>query len=158
MNRKGPWEGYRRQTVSARCLLPGFLCAHIFIERERKTSGYEAAFKWYGYNIELAEYVHRPWLIIMSGKFSHSKATDFLNFVSLYKCRKSVTKTTLISLNWEIMDQTMPRIILVSWRKLLGAREARYQQEFCRKFTPRDRTDVELFSMTNIRDIQNNWK
>ena len=30
MNRKGPWEG----------LLPTFLCAHIFIERE--TSGYEA--------------------------------------------------------------------------------------------------------------------
>ena len=33
MNRKGPWEGYRR-------LLPAFLCAHIFIKRE--TSGYEA--------------------------------------------------------------------------------------------------------------------
>ena len=36
MNRKGPWEGYPRQTVNARCLLPGFLCAHIFIERERE--------------------------------------------------------------------------------------------------------------------------
>ena len=34
MNCKEPWEGYRR-------LLPAFLCAHIFIERE--TSGYEAA-------------------------------------------------------------------------------------------------------------------
>ena len=33
MNRKGPWEGYRR------CLLPAFFCAHIFIKRE--TSGYE---------------------------------------------------------------------------------------------------------------------
>ena len=33
MNRKGPWEGYRR-------LFPAFLCALIFIERE--TSGYEA--------------------------------------------------------------------------------------------------------------------
>ena len=32
----------------------------------------------------------------MSGKFSHSKATDFLNFVSLYKCLKSVTKN-----NWK---------------------------------------------------------
>ena len=31
MNRKGPWEGYSRL---ARCLLPAFLCAHIFIERE----------------------------------------------------------------------------------------------------------------------------
>ena len=35
MNRKGPWEGYS-------CLLPAFSCAHIFIERERETSGYEA--------------------------------------------------------------------------------------------------------------------
>ena len=42
MNRKGPWEGYRRQAKRrlARCLLPAFLCAHIFVERE--TSGYEA--------------------------------------------------------------------------------------------------------------------
>ena len=43
MNRKGPWEGYRRQAKRrlARCLLPAFLCAHIFIKGE--TSGYEAA-------------------------------------------------------------------------------------------------------------------
>ena len=34
MNRKGPWEG------NARYLLPVFLFAYIFIERE--TSGYEA--------------------------------------------------------------------------------------------------------------------
>ena len=42
MNRKGPWERYRRQVKRrlARCLLPAFLCAHIFIKRE--TSGYEA--------------------------------------------------------------------------------------------------------------------
>ena len=42
MNRKGPWEGYRRRAKRrlARCLLPAFLCAHILIERE--TSGYEA--------------------------------------------------------------------------------------------------------------------
>ena len=42
MNRKGPWEGYRRRAKQrhARCLLPAFLCAHIFVERE--TSGYEA--------------------------------------------------------------------------------------------------------------------
>ena len=41
MNRRtGPWEGYRWQG-EARCLLPAFLCAHIFVERE--TSGYEAA-------------------------------------------------------------------------------------------------------------------
>ena len=40
MNRKGPWEGYRRQAKRrlARCVLPAFLCAHIF----RETSGYEA--------------------------------------------------------------------------------------------------------------------
>ena len=43
MNRKRPWQGYRRRAKCrlARCLLPAFLCAHIFIERE--TSGYEAA-------------------------------------------------------------------------------------------------------------------
>ena len=41
MNRRtGPWEGYRWQG-EARCLLPAFLCAHIFVERE--ASGYEAA-------------------------------------------------------------------------------------------------------------------
>ena len=42
MNRKRPWEGYRQQAKRrlARCLLPAFLCAHIFIERE--TYGYEA--------------------------------------------------------------------------------------------------------------------
>ena len=42
MNRKGPWEGYRRQARRrlARCLLPAFLSAHIFIERE--TFGYES--------------------------------------------------------------------------------------------------------------------
>ena len=46
MNRKGPWEGYRRQAKRrlARCLLPAFLCAHNFIKRE--TSGYEAALTW----------------------------------------------------------------------------------------------------------------
>ena len=33
------------------------------------------------------------------------------------------------------MDQTMPTMIHVSWSKLLGAR-LRYQQEFCRKFSP----------------------
>ena len=42
INRKRPWEGYRQQAKRrlARCLLPAFLCAHIFIERE--TCGYEA--------------------------------------------------------------------------------------------------------------------
>ena len=47
----------------------------------------------------------------LSGKFFHSKAIDFLNFLSPYKCRKSLTiKTTLMSLNWIIMDQTMRKI------------------------------------------------
>ena len=38
MNRKRPWEGYRQQAKRrlARCLLPAFLCVHIFIERERR--------------------------------------------------------------------------------------------------------------------------
>ena len=41
MIRKGPWEGYRRQAKRrlAHCLLPAFLCAHIFMKRE--TSGCE---------------------------------------------------------------------------------------------------------------------
>ena len=41
MNRKELWEasGRRAKRRLARCLLPAFLCAHIFIERE--TSGYE---------------------------------------------------------------------------------------------------------------------
>ena len=35
-----------------------------------------------------------------SGKFFHSKAVDFSNFLSLYKCWKLLTiKTTLMSLN-----------------------------------------------------------
>ena len=73
----------------------------------------------------------------LSAKFSYSKAIHvFSFFLSLYKCRKRLSMTTLMSLNWEIMDQTMPTIIHVSWRKLLGARVAPYQQEFCRKFTP----------------------
>ena len=47
----------------------------------------------------------------LSEKFFHPKATDFFNFLSLYKCRKILTiKTTLMSLNWVIMDQTMRRI------------------------------------------------
>ena len=38
MNRKRPWEGYRQQAKRrlVRCLLPAFLCVHIFIERERR--------------------------------------------------------------------------------------------------------------------------
>ena len=37
MNRKGPWEGYRRQAKRcfARCFLLAFFCAHTFIKRER---------------------------------------------------------------------------------------------------------------------------
>ena len=51
------------------------------------------------------------------------------------KCRKSLSKTTLMLLNLEIMDQTTPKIIHVSSSKLLGAcvAMARYQKEFCRK-------------------------
>ena len=47
INRKGPWEGYERQAKRclARCFLPAFLFANIFIERE--TSGYEAEITGY---------------------------------------------------------------------------------------------------------------
>ena len=51
---------------------------------------------------------NRSWLIniafkiLISGKFSHSKAS-FFSFLSTYKWRKSLSRTTLMS---EIMDQT----------------------------------------------------
>ena len=78
-------------------------------------------------------------LLDLSGKVSHSKAFhSFKIFPSLspHKYQKSLSKTTLMSLNWKVMDQTMSTIIHVSWSKLFGARLEWYQQEFCRKFTP----------------------
>ena len=44
----------------------------------------------------------------------------------------NVEKVSLMSLNWKDMDQTRLTIIHVTG----GARLARYQQEFCKKFTP----------------------
>ena len=54
MNRKGKCEGYRRQAKRrlARCLLPAFLCTHIFIKRE--TSWYEAG-SCSSYNVRIFE-------------------------------------------------------------------------------------------------------
>ena len=51
MNHKGPWEGYRRQAKRrlARCLLPAFLCVHMFMERE--TSGCEAVSRMFNRKI-----------------------------------------------------------------------------------------------------------
>ena len=66
---------------------------------------------------------NRTWLIIipfqdLSGKFFHSKAIAFFKFLSLYKCRKSLTiKTTLMSLNWVMMDQTMRKIYTTTQRR-----------------------------------------
>ena len=37
------WKGTDSRQSLARCLLPAFICAHIFIESERETSGYKAA-------------------------------------------------------------------------------------------------------------------
>ena len=53
MSRKEPWEGYRRQAKHrlAHCLLPAFLCAYMFIERERETSGYEAVSRMFNRKI-----------------------------------------------------------------------------------------------------------
>ena len=51
----------------------------------------------------------------LSGKFFHSKAIDFFNFLSPYKCRKSLAiNTTLMSFNWIIWTRpggkfTQPR-------------------------------------------------
>ena len=49
MNRKGPWEGYRRQAMRrlAHCLLPAFLCPHIFIERERRVGSRQVPSHFY---------------------------------------------------------------------------------------------------------------
>ena len=55
-------------------------------------------------------------------------------------------KAALMRLNWEIMEQAKPTMM------------ARYQQEFCMQEICSWRTDRVLFSMTNIREIQNNWK
>ena len=49
--------------------------------------------------------INVPFKILISGKFSHSKA-PFFSFLSTYKCRKSLSRTTLMLFNWEIMDQT----------------------------------------------------
>ena len=51
MNRKGPWEGYRRQATSrlAHCLLSAFLCAHFYRERERRLGSRQVPshfYKW----------------------------------------------------------------------------------------------------------------
>ena len=55
MNRKEPWEGYY--------LLPAFLCAHIFIERE--TSGYEAEDEEYHFLCtEVLPHGQRWWMIL----------------------------------------------------------------------------------------------
>lgn len=49
------------------------------------------------------------------------KNFHFLVSLSLHKCWKSLSsKTTLMTLNWKIMDHTMSTIIHVSWIKLLG--------------------------------------
>ena len=54
----------------------------------------------------------------LSGNFFHSKAGDFFKFLSLYKCRKSLTiKTALMSFNWVIVDQTMQKIYTATQRR-----------------------------------------
>ena len=53
----------------------------------------------------------------LSGNFFRSKASDFFKFLSLYKCRKSLTiKTALMSFNWVIVDQTMQKIYTATQR------------------------------------------
>ena len=70
----------------------------------------------------------RPWLIIWK-IFLFKSFFIFLVFsLSLHKCRKSLPKTTLMSLNWKVMDQTMPTIIHLS-RCTFGAVSTRILQE-----------------------------
>ena len=57
-----------------------------------------------------------------------------------------------MSVNWKIMDQTTPTKIHVSWSKLLGAPVARYEQDFCRKFT-KFKFRVEAVATHNILEM-----
>ena len=79
---------------------------------------------------------NRPRLIFIPFKiylesFPIQKLFIFLVFsLSLHKCRKSLSKTTLMSLDWKIMDQTMLPIIHFSWRKLYRLKEERFKSFF----------------------------
>ena len=87
-------------------------------------------------------------------KFSHSKAFRHLLVFSLSLSPYwGFEKTSLMWLNWKIMNQTMPAIIHVNWSKLLctrGAVSIRILQKIYSL-----RRDVVFSSMTNFRDIQN---
>ena len=67
----------------ARFLPPAFLCAQMFIERERETSGYEAAFRYIFIkpnrphtNIDIYIYIHLS-LICTTSKFVYR---DFIRY------------------------------------------------------------------------------
>ena len=104
---------------------------------------------------------NRPWLIIIPSKI-YLEVFPFKNFstcVSFFPLALSLSpywgfeKTTLMWLNWKIMNQTMPAIIHVSWSKLLctcGAVSIRILQKIYSL-----RRDVVFSSMTNFRDIRN---
>ena len=104
---------------------------------------------------------NQPWLTIIPFKiclesFPIQKPFIFLLFFSLYKWQKSLSRTTLMSLNWKNMDQTMPTIILISWSKLLVAR-LRYQQEFAGNLLLPNRCSI-FFSMTNFKRYSEQMK
>ena len=109
---------------SKHCLLlgdPTIYCVFMKIGKESTLTDYHSfRFIWKGFPFKM--------LFIL------------LSFLSLspHKYQKSLSKTTLMSLNRKIMDQTMSTIIDVTWSKLFGARLEWYQQEVCKKFTPRD--------------------
>ena len=88
--------------------------------------------------------------------FPFKSLSFFYFFFSLYKWRKSLSRTTLMWLNWKNMDQTMPTIILVSWSKLLVAR-LRYQQEFAGNLLLPNRCSI-FFSMTNFKRYSEQMK
>ena len=82
--------------------------------------------------------IDRDWLSFLLRlicKVFPFKSFSFARFLSLFPYW-GFEKTTLMSLIWKIMDQTMPTKFHVSWSKLLGTPVARYQQEFYRKCTP----------------------
>ena len=95
MDRKGPWEGYRRQAKRrpARCLLPAFLCAHIFIERE--TSGYEAAEKYspkscvLNFDTQMSSSQSEEWIIVFTREKNDISNQNCERF--FFTCEKSDT-------------------------------------------------------------------
>ena len=83
--------------------------------------------------------IERDWLsflLKLIWKVFPFRNFSFVSFLYLFPYWR-FEKTTLTSLNWKIMDQTMPTIFNVSRiKQTVRYTCSAYQQEFCRKCTP----------------------